>query len=157
MKKGLKKSVTFDETQARNERKVLTAAANANDEQFDISMLTLRFKDVKTQNEFVDYIRKEVLQQTCVILVVYFVIAVASLIVLNLNQSDDEDQRKLLQIICLEMCGSTGFLFVAVVISTAAPCFIEFFGLSIQLPFTIASYAFYLMPQMKLVTSGPNF
>ena len=82
--------------------------------------------------------------------------SLATLMMLNTN-SGDETMKKLLQIICFEVSCPTIFLFLAVILATSRPRMIDYFGLSIQLPFTVAAYAFYLVPSIYVETEGPNF
>ena len=51
----------------------------------------------------------------------------------------------------------TVFLFLAVILATSKQSVIDYFGFSIQLPFTVVVYAFYLIPSMHVETDGPNF
>ena len=73
--------------------------------------------------------------------------SLATLMILNTN-SGDETTKKLLQIICFEVSCPTIFLFLAVILATSRPKMIDYFGFSIQLPFTVAAFAFYLVPSI---------
>ena len=63
--------------------------------QYRISNFTLRFNDAKIQNEFNEYLREEVLKQTCILMAVFFFLSLATLVMLNISK-DDEDTKKLL-------------------------------------------------------------
>lgn len=51
----------------------------------------------------------------------------------------------------------TIFLFMAVILAKRNPNVIDYFGLSIMLPFCVTAYAFYLIPSLHVETNGPNF
>ena len=87
---------------------------------------------------------------------VFFFLSATTLVMLNLHEGDEE-ARKLLKIICLEMSYPTVFLFLAMIFVAIDARAIDLFGLSIQLPFTVVVYAFYLIPSMQVNFEGPNF
>ena len=49
------------------------------------------------------------------------------------------------------------FLFLAMLTAIKNAKAIDYFGLYLQLPFTVAVYAFYLIPEMQMNNGSPNF
>ena len=112
--------------------------------QFELSRL-LRFRDSMMQNEFVTYMRSEVFSQSCIILIFLFVLSLSIFALLSMSDAD-ESTKLLLQIICIELSVPTVILFAVILLAVKRQGIIDYFGLSIQLPFTVAAYSYYLMP-----------
>ena len=105
----------------------------------------LRFSDSMMQSEFVTYMRSEVFSQSCIILIFLFVLSLSVFALLSMSDAD-ESTKLLLQIVCIELSVPTVILFAVILLAVRRQGIIDYFGLSIQLPFTVAAYSYYLLP-----------
>ena len=63
----------------------------------------------------------------------------------------------MLRTIVMEILAPTILLFLIVILSIGRQYLVDYFGLSIQLPFTLVAYSVYLVPSMQLEIEGPIF
>ena len=101
--------------------------------------------------------RQEVYSFSCVVMIVFIVLSLASLALLNLSKDAKEDSKKVYQVICMEFSFSTVLLIVFMALATCKVRFIDFFGFSILFPLVVVGTTFYLSPSMHLKDGGPNY